>query len=321
MCKCTKPTFSLLEFSQEVLALSSASQSSWQSILVSCNPFLSRGVIDQKGPRAASLELRASNTGVDKTLPTSDTYVRCQTTWSLEHTAPSRLGNYSLQISTNHDISPSTLSVLGYPHPTSSKSSEKTSEKLGSVVSSPLGSQHPLFDLHTRLAGISRTLAGNAHELFCIKVATRAFELADEDHLYDHVRPSILQHVTIRSHPDWHWSMKQREKGAESTVTSLHLTLTRSEYERIKHDGMAKSVSHGKHRAYIALGSNVGDRVDSIQTACQQMIDRGIHVTRTSALYETKPMYLEDQQHFVNGVCEVCCSSLQSSLQLTTLES
>ncbi|KAL9636360.1 MAG: hypothetical protein Q9164_002869 [Protoblastenia rupestris] len=99
--------------------------------------------------------------------------------------------------------------------------------------------------------------------------------------------------------------MKPRERGAESTVTSLHLTLTRSEYERIKHDELAKSVSYGKHRAYIALGSNVGDRVDSIQTACQQMKDRGIHTTRTSALYETKPMYLEDQQHFVNGVCEI----------------
>lgn len=56
---------------------------------------------------------------------------------------------------------------------------------------------------------------------------------------------------------------------------------------------------------YIALGSNEGDRVENIELACQEMTKQNIFVIRTSGLYETKPMYLENQQQFVNGVCQV----------------
>ena len=57
--------------------------------------------------------------------------------------------------------------------------------------------------------------------------------------------------------------------------------------------------------AYIALGSNLGDRVAEIEKACRMMDERGIKVKRTSSLWETKPMYVEDQNHFINGACEV----------------
>ena len=56
---------------------------------------------------------------------------------------------------------------------------------------------------------------------------------------------------------------------------------------------------------YIALGSNVGDRVANIEEACRKLAHAGIKVLRTSALYETKAMYVEDQESFINGVCEV----------------
>lgn len=59
------------------------------------------------------------------------------------------------------------------------------------------------------------------------------------------------------------------------------------------------------HRAYIALGSNVGDRISMIEMACREMDRRNIKVLRTSALYESAPMYLEDQGLFINGACEV----------------
>lgn len=58
-------------------------------------------------------------------------------------------------------------------------------------------------------------------------------------------------------------------------------------------------------RAYIALGSNLGDRVGMIEKACNEMSARGIRVTRTSSLWETEPMYVLDQGDFINGVCEV----------------
>ena len=63
-----------------------------------------------------------------------------------------------------------------------------------------------------------------------------------------------------------------------------------------------------KRTAYIALGSNMGDRVAEIERACNEMDRRGIKVKRTSSLWETEPMYVTDQDRFVNGACEVCIS-------------
>jgi hypothetical protein len=60
-----------------------------------------------------------------------------------------------------------------------------------------------------------------------------------------------------------------------------------------------------KHTAYIALGSNLGDRIDMIEKACNEMSARGIKIKRTSCLWETEPMYVLDQENFVNGACEV----------------
>lgn len=63
-----------------------------------------------------------------------------------------------------------------------------------------------------------------------------------------------------------------------------------------------------KRTAYIALGSNMGDRIGWIEKACNEMDARGIRVRRTSSLWETEPMYVLDQDRFVNGACEVCLS-------------
>ncbi|KAK3687343.1 Dihydropteroate synthase-like protein [Podospora appendiculata] len=60
-----------------------------------------------------------------------------------------------------------------------------------------------------------------------------------------------------------------------------------------------------KRTAYIALGSNLGDRIAWIEKACNEMDARGITVKRTSSLWETEPMYVLDQDRFVNGACEV----------------
>lgn len=58
-------------------------------------------------------------------------------------------------------------------------------------------------------------------------------------------------------------------------------------------------------KAYIALGSNMGDRIGWIEQACTEMDRRGIRVCRTSSLWETEPMYVLEQDRFANGVCEV----------------
>lgn len=60
-----------------------------------------------------------------------------------------------------------------------------------------------------------------------------------------------------------------------------------------------------KHLAYIALGSNLGNRIEWIEKACSMMKERGIDIKRTSCLWETEPMYVKDQDRFLNGVAEV----------------
>ncbi|KAM3065576.1 trifunctional dihydropteroate synthetase [Clarireedia jacksonii] len=67
---------------------------------------------------------------------------------------------------------------------------------------------------------------------------------------------------------------------------------------------LSKSSNHVR-RAYIALGSNLGDRIAMIEMACKKMSERGINVKRTSGLWETEPMYVLEQENFINGACEV----------------
>ena len=74
------------------------------------------------------------------------------------------------------------------------------------------------------------------------------------------------------------------------------------------------------HRAYIALGSNVGERVEMIEKACKEMERAHIRVKRTSSLFETAPMYVLDQDPFMNGVCEVSYPSMLWGHILTILD-
>jgi len=60
-------------------------------------------------------------------------------------------------------------------------------------------------------------------------------------------------------------------------------------------------------RAFIALGSNIGDRVNHIRKAVNNLEEgEGVKVTRTGRMYESEPMYVEDQDRFINTVIEVC---------------
>jgi 2-amino-4-hydroxy-6-hydroxymethyldihydropteridine diphosphokinase / dihydropteroate synthase len=64
-----------------------------------------------------------------------------------------------------------------------------------------------------------------------------------------------------------------------------------------------------KHRAFIALGSNIGDRFAVIEAACKSMESQGdIRIVQTSGLWETQAMYVEDQDSFLNGACEIITS-------------
>ena len=53
--------------------------------------------------------------------------------------------------------------------------------------------------------------------------------------------------------------------------------------------------------AYIAFGSNIGDRDANVNKALD-ILRQKTKIIKTSSLYETKPMYLENQGWFLNGV-------------------
>ncbi|KAJ3319985.1 trifunctional dihydropteroate synthetase [Boothiomyces sp. JEL0866] len=55
------------------------------------------------------------------------------------------------------------------------------------------------------------------------------------------------------------------------------------------------------NNAYLAVGSNLGDRHGNIQRAISELRSRNIKVKDTSFLYETAPMYVEDQPKFLNA--------------------
>lgn len=57
--------------------------------------------------------------------------------------------------------------------------------------------------------------------------------------------------------------------------------------------------------AYLAVGTNLGDRHGNIQRAISELKARNIKVTDTSYLYETAPMYVEDQPKFLNAALKV----------------
>jgi dihydroneopterin aldolase / 2-amino-4-hydroxy-6-hydroxymethyldihydropteridine diphosphokinase / dihydropteroate synthase len=62
--------------------------------------------------------------------------------------------------------------------------------------------------------------------------------------------------------------------------------------------------------AYIAIGSNIGDRVINIQTALAQLkVSPGVaSVESTGFLYDSAPMYYEDQRTFLNTCCKITTS-------------
>lgn len=70
--------------------------------------------------------------------------------------------------------------------------------------------------------------------------------------------------------------------------------------------------------AYLAIGTNLGDRIKNIQDALAALpriteesigasvkTQRFLHVTKCSQLYESEPMYVVDQPQFINGAIQV----------------
>lgn len=58
-------------------------------------------------------------------------------------------------------------------------------------------------------------------------------------------------------------------------------------------------------RAFLGLGSNVGDRLANLQAAVNFLDLRAGHVVNISRVYEAAPMYFQDQPPFLNAAVEI----------------
>ena len=74
------------------------------------------------------------------------------------------------------------------------------------------------------------------------------------------------------------------------------------------------------HTAYVALGSNLGDKEANLRRALELLQQRGVEVVKTSSFICTEPYGVTDQPQFLNGVCEVRTSLVPLALLHTLLE-
>ena len=74
------------------------------------------------------------------------------------------------------------------------------------------------------------------------------------------------------------------------------------------------------HTAYVALGSNLGDKEANLRRALELLIERGVEIVKTSTFISTEPYGVTDQPQFLNGVCEVRTSLEPLELLHTLLD-
>lgn len=70
-------------------------------------------------------------------------------------------------------------------------------------------------------------------------------------------------------------------------------------------------------RAFLSLGSNLGDRQANLERALAALEREQVHIVSKSAVYETEPQDVMDQPWFLNMVVE--CESRCFPLQLLTV--
>jgi dihydropteroate synthase/2-amino-4-hydroxy-6-hydroxymethyldihydropteridine diphosphokinase len=78
------------------------------------------------------------------------------------------------------------------------------------------------------------------------------------------------------------------------------------------------------HTVYIALGSNMGDRLGRIRHALQMLGTCGV-VTKVARMYESSPVhapeeYASEQYHYINTVCELQTTMSPQELLATLLK-
>ena len=163
--------------------------------------------------------------------------------------------------------------------------------------------------MNTVCTNTARLFAGSSvggRRLLCTHLSVQ------EPILSSNLFSSSFANSTTRERLPWspgHYGTVTRTLSASlSKRKQVMLSQSRAQIRRVSstHQQVRPDMPDPKKLAYIALGSNIGDRLANIERACRLLSEHPrIDLRRTSSLYETVPMYVEDQGHFINGVAEV----------------
>ena len=89
-----------------------------------------------------------------------------------------------------------------------------------------------------------------------------------------------------------------RKPNALPFASAAGITIERNHHAR------SSILKHGDE-VYIALGSNLCDRLSNLEKGLEMLRTEGIEILDVSGLYESQPMYFEEQPQFLNAVCKV----------------
>jgi len=71
--------------------------------------------------------------------------------------------------------------------------------------------------------------------------------------------------------------------------------------------------------AYVALGSNLGDRAGNLLLAVRGLLEASFVVHKLSAIYETEPIGLDDSGKFLNMVAEIHVTNISATQMMARL--
>lgn len=71
-----------------------------------------------------------------------------------------------------------------------------------------------------------------------------------------------------------------------------------------------------KIKAYVGLGSNLGDRAGNLLLAVRGMMNAGLCVSCLSSIYETEAVDVKDQPAFLNMVAQLSLEHLPTPVQI-----
>ena len=143
--------------------------------------------------------------------------------------------------------------------------------------------------VHVRVAKLSAITDTEGVGVSCLRSGEELNELPEV----------VVQPETIVS--------KEQRSGPETIV---------SKEQRPGPETIVSTPRNGKATAYIAFGSNVGDRLLYIEQALRILapVHGDDHPITTSSLFESEPMYFKDQRPFLNG-----CIKMSTTLSPTAL--